>query len=109
MIERGSFMNLIDPRAQMVVDDYLNSLIVSGDLHLHDLTGFDFCLYENLNGAHFAARCRKKEKYSDVADVEGRAWIAARRRWGGRRLDLAARSLYNVLGRGTGALGRDGP
>ena len=70
MVERCSFMGIIAPRAHMVVDDYLNSLIVSGDLHLHDLTEFDFCLYENRNGEHFAARCRKKEKYSDVADVE---------------------------------------
>ena len=96
MIERGSFMNLIDPRAQMVVDDYLNSLIVSGDLHLHDLTGFDFCLYENLNGAHFAARCRKKEKYSDVADVELRP-LFDNDEW--KRMDeLFRECVRNVLG-----------
>ena len=70
MARLASFMELIDIRAQYVVDDYLNSLIVSGDHHLRDLGGFEFILTENVTGSYFAARCRKNEKYSDVTEAE---------------------------------------
>lgn len=72
MAERGSFMDLIDPRAHIVIDRYLNSLIVSGDLHLRDLDGFEFVLYENLNPpeSFFRASSTFNEKCSDVSGKE---------------------------------------
>ena len=72
MPEQTSFMDLIDPRAHAVIDDYLNSLIVSGDLHLRDLDGFEFVLYEHLTplDSFFRASSTLNEKCSDVPAVK---------------------------------------
>ncbi len=59
-----SFMELIDIRAQCVVDDYLKTLHASGDF---DLPGFEFCLRVSPTGTHFRV---SRRIYSDVTEEE---------------------------------------